>query len=90
MTTTQHKTVMRLDELSEKVRPTPMDDHSVGFTNFDYDEPDDQDYNVLTIPRSLWEDMGRPKTITISVVPGDRLNTAGAQMGIGGTEVKPS
>lgn len=39
---------------------------------FAYGDEDDPDY--LNVSREVWEDMGQPRTITVTIQPGDLLN----------------
>lgn len=39
---------------------------------FAYGDEDDPDY--LNISREVWEDMGKPQTLTVTIQPGDLLN----------------
>lgn len=36
--------------------------------------PSEGHYTEIVIPADLWDDMGKPKTITVAVQPGDLLN----------------
>ena len=45
-----------------------VDDHAV------YSYGDDDHPVYFTLPAVSWEDMGKPATITITVIPGDTLN----------------
>lgn len=47
--------------------------HAVRFSYTD-DGEEGSRMNVVELDRQLWEDMGRPKTITVTVRPGDLLN----------------
>jgi hypothetical protein len=40
------------------------------------DEPSISHLNRQNIPRDMWEDLGRPETITVSIEPGDKLQEA--------------
>ena len=48
-------------------------DEEVYFDKGD-DEPSPSNLRDLYIPRQMWEDMGNPDKITVTVVPGDALN----------------
>lgn len=68
---TEHKGVMsvnqkKLDERREEV----------WFTNDDEGESSDL-YEEFMLDWDVWTRMGKPHQITVSVVPGDRLNDPG-------------
>lgn len=39
------------------------------------DEETNELEKVLTIPRRTWEDLGEPDVVTVTIEPGDLLNT---------------
>lgn len=41
------------------------------------DDESNHDRLFVTMPRQLWLDMGEPGQITVTVQPGDKLNTTG-------------
>ena len=43
------------------------------FLHGEGDEPSISHLNRQNIPRDMWEDLGRPETITVSIEPGDKL-----------------
>lgn len=55
-----------------RVTGSGMESHRVIFSR----EPDEDGDVPHThyLPRDVWEDFGRPDTITLTVDPGDRLN----------------
>lgn len=59
----KHRVVVKLDAEMRK------------FVSFVADT-EGPDYEEVTLPRNLWEDMRKPETITITVEPGDTLNDA--------------
>lgn len=38
------------------------------------EDEDTIDTDIVSIPAALWQDMGSPSTVTITIEPGDRLN----------------
>lgn len=50
------------------------DDDVVGFANGEVDEDTTK---AVSMTRSDWIDFGRPSVITVTIVPGDLLNTEG-------------
>jgi hypothetical protein len=46
---------------------------------FDYGDPDeDARDSSLALDFGVWDEMGRPETITVMVEPGDKLNEEGS------------
>lgn len=60
---TKHQVVVKLDAEMRK------------FISFVADT-EGPDYEEVTLPRDLWEDMRKPDTITITIEPGDTLGDA--------------
>lgn len=47
----------------------------VDFTSpSEVEDEDTIDTDIVSIPAALWQDMGSPSTVTITIEPGDRLN----------------
>lgn len=49
-------------------------DQEVTFDNYDEDNLTNPHYLDIIITRRLWEDLGSPESITITIEPGDKLN----------------
>ena len=58
-----------------------VDDHA----KFTYG--DDSDPSYFSMGKEAWEDMGQPKKITVTIQPGDLLNTSDTLWNGGGLEI---
>lgn len=56
----------------DKSPELPVSDTVTFGHRHDPDEPDR--FRMITIDREVWEDMGTPDTITITIEPGDTIN----------------
>lgn len=66
-TLTKHEAVMT------KVRGVSLYRERVAFIVLPEDDEEEVSH-LLNLPRDLWEEMGQPETITMTVEPGDKLN----------------
>ena len=48
---------------------------------------DDSDPSYFSMSKEAWEDMGQPKKITVTIQPGDLLNTSDTLWNGGGLEI---